>query len=100
MSLYRVLGSAIKGLDPEMLFDPLEEELYLPTTLVDLRYGKSRQREVVGEEDQPLALIGVVEPDAPEFLGITFFRIETLQDDGLIALDAKGFVHRLRVESL
>jgi hypothetical protein len=42
-----------------MLFDPFEEQLYLPARLVDLGYGDSWQDEVVGEETEPLERLRV-----------------------------------------
>jgi hypothetical protein len=48
-----------------MLFDPLEEQLDLPTALVDLGDSEGRQREFVGQEDESSVQFGVVESDAP-----------------------------------
>jgi hypothetical protein len=41
LGLHGILGCAIESLDPEMLFDPLEEQLDLPTAAVQLYDGDS-----------------------------------------------------------
>ena len=48
LDLYRIGGSAIEGLDSEVLFDPFEEQFDFPSCLV--KGGKSFRRkcEVVG----------------------------------------------------
>jgi hypothetical protein len=43
-----VLADAVEGLDAQVLFDPLEEQFYLPALFVDLRDGNSGQVEVIG----------------------------------------------------
>ena len=43
---------ADEPLDPQMLFDPLEEQFYLPTALVYQGDGQCRQNEVVGQIDE------------------------------------------------
>src|SRR5260370_20953140 len=46
-------ADAVEGFDAQVLLDPLEEQFYLPALFVDLRDGKSRQIEVIGQEDEP-----------------------------------------------
>ena len=41
LCLHCVLGCAIERLDSQVLFDPSEEELDLPATLVEFSYGIS-----------------------------------------------------------
>ena len=52
-----------------MLLDPLEEQLDLPAQTVELGDGEGGQREVVGEKDQSLAGLGILEPDTPQRAG-------------------------------
>ena len=52
-----------------MLLDPLEEEFHLPAAFVERADGGGRKREVVGDEDQRLAGLGVLEADAPQKFG-------------------------------
>jgi hypothetical protein len=42
-----------------MLFDPFEEQFYLPARLVDSGYGDCRKDEVVGEKTEPLERLRV-----------------------------------------
>jgi hypothetical protein len=65
LGLHRVLGGPVEGLDASVRLDPLEEELDLPPTLVpwgDLQRG---QREVVGQEHEPLPRLAIAVGDAP-----------------------------------
>ena len=39
LHFYGILGSAVKGLDPEMLFDPTEEQFHFPTGAIQLCNG-------------------------------------------------------------
>ena len=42
LSFHGVLGGPIEGLDPQVLLDPLEEQLDLPPTFVQLCNDQSR----------------------------------------------------------
>ena len=44
----RVFGGAIECVDAQMLFDPTEEELHLPTAAIQIGDRLSRQQKVVG----------------------------------------------------
>ena len=65
LRLHRVLAGAQEFLDSQVLLDPLEEQLHLPAILVQRSDGQRRQRRVVGQEDQVLAGLGVLETHAP-----------------------------------
>ena len=60
LGLHRVLAGAVISLDPQVLFDPLEEQSHLPALLVDASDGQRRKGEVVGQELKPLTGLGVV----------------------------------------
>ena len=98
LSFDRILGSAIEGFDPQMLFDPLEEDFDLPPAFVEFRNGGGRQGEMVGKKDESFVLAGIVEADAPELLRIILFCVEAVQGNDLVALKARGFVDRLGIE--
>ena len=61
LRLHGVLAVAQEMLDPQVLLDPLEEQLDLPAALVERTDGQRRQDRVVGQEDQGLACLGVLE---------------------------------------
>jgi hypothetical protein len=63
LSLDGVRRRAREGLDLQVLFDPLEEELYLPAALVELGDDECRQAEVVGEKDQSSVTLGIMIAD-------------------------------------
>ena len=98
LSFHRIFGSAVEGFDPQMLFDPLEEDFDLPPAFVEFRNGGGRQGEMVGKKDESFVLAGIVEADAPEFLRIILFCVEAVQGNDLVALKARGFVDRLGIE--
>ena len=82
-----------------MLFDPFEEQLDLPSTLVERRNGEWGQCCVVGEEDKRLAGLGVFESHSAQVvLGIVFGDVMAVHGDGLIADYAVEFVARSRVD--
>ena len=83
-----------------MLFDPFEEQLDLPTALVDLGDGERRLGEIVGQEDQSVAVFFVVESDASELLGVIPFGVEAVEHGDLVALQPCGLVHGLRIEPM
>lgn len=100
MRLHRVFRCAVKLLDPQMLLDPLEEEFHLPAAFVQSADGGGRKGEVVGDEHQSLAGLGVLEADAPQNFGVSLTGVETVQRDGLVANDAGREIRRRRVDAM
>jgi len=98
LGLHRILGGPVEGLDPQVLLDPLEEELDLPPAFVELGDGQRREREVVGEEHEPLPFLRIEVADAAESLGVAPLAVEAVEPDGLIGVDPGGPVDRARVE--
>ena len=72
-------------LDAQVLLDPFEEQFDLPPAGVKLGDGERRQGEVVGQKDQRLVGLGVLETDATQPLGVTLSRVRQVQFDVLIA---------------
>ena len=83
-----------------MLLDPLEEEFHLPAAFVERADGGGRKREVVGDEDQRLAELGVLEADAPQKFGVILMGVEAVQGDGLVANDAGRAIRRRRIDAM
>ena len=81
-----------------MLFDPLEEEFHLPSLFVKLGDGDGGQQKVVGQKHQGFVGLGVVISHSAELVGIIPGRLRNGQENGLIAHDPGGFVHRMGVE--
>src|SRR6266581_3870382 len=100
LRLDSILGGAEKRLDPQMLLDPFEEQLDLPAQTVELGDGKGGQREVVGEKDQSLAGLGILEPDTSQRRGEALVRVEAGERDGLVAAETGASVDRMRVSAL
>ena len=70
-----------------MLLDPLEEQLDLPSALVKGADGRGRQTELIGEEHQGFARLGIAQADAPQVFGVMLAGVVTVERDGLIADD-------------
>ena len=83
-----------------MLLDPFEEQLDLPAQTVELGDGEGGQCEVVGEKDQSLAGLGILEPDTSQRRGEALVRVEPGERDGLVADEAGASVDRMRVSAL
>ena len=80
-----------------MLFDPFEEKLYLPAAAIQIGNGLCRSGEVVGQEVESLAGLGIVVFDATKRLRVIGCRIDTGQHNRLIAVDTPRFVDRVRI---
>ena len=78
-----ILRGAEKGLDLEVLLDPLKEQLDLPARLVDGRDRGCSQLEIVGQENVLPARFGVAVSDTPQ-RDRTRFPLGAGQLDGLI----------------
>src|SRR5882762_2411718 len=87
-------------LDPQMLLDPLEEQLDLPSALVEGADGRGRQTELIGEEHQGFPRLGIAQPDAPQVLGVMLAGVVTVERDGLIADDPRRPVGRGRIDAM
>jgi len=97
LSLHCVLGCTIKGLDPQMLFDPFEEQFHLPAAFVKPGNDQGWQGEVVGQKDQTLVVFDFEEADASQFVGVILAGVEAFQGYGLVEQQPGGLVHRCRV---
>ena len=100
LRLDRVLGGSVKRLDPQVLLDPLEEQLDLPALAIQVRNQLGFEREVVGQKRDSLAYL-VLGHDTAQRSGIVLAGIENRQNAGLIANDVRaGSVHRVGVAAL
>lgn len=93
LGAHGVFGSAIEGLDAQMLFEPFKEQLDLPPTMIELSDGQGRFAEVVGQEDQGLARLGVPKANPSQRVRVVAVGVEIDQHDCLIQAQAGGFIH-------
>src|SRR5699024_11005588 len=95
-----VFGGAVKRLDPQVLFDPLEEQLdpgsgpgqVLPAQAIQMANGQCGQPEMVGQGHQLLAGLGFPKSNPTQSLGIVLPSVMPDQTDGLIAAQTGGLV--------
>ena len=95
-----VLAGSEEHLDAQMLFDPLEEQLYLPALAIQVGNQLGFEREVVGQKNQALARI-VLDHHPAHRRGVVLARKLTRQHTSLIAYHRSGrSVHGMRVTPL
>ena len=66
LRLDRIFGCAEERFDAQMLFDSFEEEFDLPAAAIELGDGEGWQGEVVGENDQGIGGLRVLEANAAQ----------------------------------
>jgi hypothetical protein len=93
LGLHRVRRSPVKRLDPQMLLDPSKEQLDLPTPSVNVRNCQCGQVEVVAQEHQPPARLGIAVDHATQGIGVEFRCLGAAEDDRLIAAHSGRLVH-------
>ena len=100
LRLDRVLGGSVKRLDPQMLLDPLEEQLDLPALAVQVCNQLGFEGEVVGQKSYSLSSV-VLDHHASQRGGIVLAGIKEGQHTCLIAHDVRaGSVHGVGVTPL
>ena len=97
---YGVVRGSEEGLDPQVLLDPFEEQLDLPSALVDQRNGQCRDGKVVGKEDQILAGFLVEEMNSTQGNGISFLGQNSAQTNSLVAAQSGGFGNSARLPDM
>ena len=100
LDLDRIVAEAVKVFDPQVLLDPFEEQLHLPAALIESGDGQGGKGEVVGQEDQTLAGVGIHIMDASEFVGVMADARKIAQPDDLITAHASRGVHGARFQSV
>ena len=83
--------------DAQILLNPFEEQLDLPTLLVKRGDRFRRQRKIVCEKHKPLAGFGIDVPNPPQVLRIIQPRVKS---NRLIGHDAGRFIGRVRIDSM
>ena len=84
LSFDGILAISVKGLDPQVLLDPLEEEFHLPARPIEQADGESRQVEVVGEEPKKTILFGIVKVNPAERVRVMLPGGGGSQDNSMI----------------
>src|ERR1700719_2411409 len=69
LRLHRIFRRAVELLDAQVLVDPLDEPLHLPSVFVEGGNGQGWKSEMIAQKHQCLARYGIPEADAPQLLG-------------------------------
>src|SRR4051812_41346362 len=96
---HSILGSAVETFDAQVLLDPLEEQLYLPSAPVQGANGQRGQRKLVGQEHQVLAGLGIAIADATQVGGVVLAGIEAIESNGLVADESRVAIYRRGVHA-
>jgi len=88
LRLYGVLAVAKEFLDSQVLFDPFEEQFDLPAVFVKCCNCQCWQDKVVGQKDQCLACLWVLESNPSQVLWVVLRGIESSEQHRLVANDA------------
>src|SRR5208283_1451133 len=86
--------------NPQVLLNPLEEQLHAPAQLVECRDSQGGQVEVIGQKDQHLAVLGVSITDAAQPVGVMSDAFWGGQPDDVIATQASGSIHGPRLQAI
>lgn len=82
-----------------MLLDPFEEQFDLPACFAERAYGGRRQGRVVGQEDQRLARVGILEANAAQLGRAVPLAVIADQYDDSTANDASVAIDLSRIEA-
>src|SRR5271165_724881 len=94
LGLHRVVAGPVKVFDPQVLLDPFEEQLHLPTALVEQCDGRGRERKIVCQKDQALVRLRIDVMDAAQFVRVMFDARRVAQPDDLITAHSGGGIDR------
>ena len=88
-----ITGCAVESLDVEMLLDPLEEDLNLPSVTVEFGNSDGLKREVIGQEPIYHSFPKVLIHNESKRVRILFGRIISCEPNGLVREDAGLWIH-------
>src|SRR5882672_2179308 len=93
LSFHRILRCTVERLDAQMLLDPLEKQLYLPAQSVELADADRWQTEMIGQEHQAFARVGIAITDPAPGLRIALLPIEHREHHALIADQTRALIY-------
>src|SRR5688572_31303710 len=82
-----------------MLLDPLEEQLHLPAALVQRADCQRGQGELIGQEYQQLARLGIAVTNSSQVTGVALRSVEAVEHGGLVADQSGTAIHRRGVQA-
>lgn len=84
-----ISGSAEKGFDLQVLLDPFEEDLDLPTLAIDFGNGAGGEVKMVGEEAIEAVRVGVSKGDEAKRVRVLLARDGAFEFDDLVGQDQR-----------
>ena len=93
LNSYCVVARSVERFDMQILFDPFEKQLDLPSTLVKFCDRQCRQCEVVGQKHEPPFVLGVIEHYATQGAWVQPRRLRAHQHDRLVAPQPRRLVN-------
>ena len=83
LRLHGVLGGALESPDPQVLFDPGEEQFHPPAPPIEMGDDQGKQGKIVAQEGQPGLFLGVEVHDAAQGVGVALGRAGAGEANGL-----------------
>lgn len=84
---------AIKGPDPQAVFELAKEQFDLSAVTILLSQGGGADRPLIGPKNQPAGVLEIVEADAAQKSGPVLGGIGAVESDGLVGAKAGGAVN-------
>jgi hypothetical protein len=94
-----ILRRPVKRFNPQVLFDPTEEQFDLPAELIELSDHQRGQKKIIRQESQVAVIFPIIKANSPKRLGIIGFRFRAGQNDRLIRGQVHGFIYGSRRDS-
>lgn len=93
-----VLGATKEAFDPQMLFDPFEEQFDLPSLAVQFADGQSRQLHVIGQEGIGSVVVVAI-ADTTQLLRLFLPGTFEFERHDLVADQTRTAVDRLGIQA-
>src|SRR5665213_4173338 len=87
---------AVKGADPQTLFDPAEEQLDLPTLAIELRDRGCGKHPLVGPECQAPRFLRIEDTDTPHQVRPVARNVSAVETNRLIGTKVRCAIDRAR----
>src|SRR5947207_54270 len=98
--LTALLEVHVEALNPQVLFDPTEEQFHLPASPIKLGDEESGQSELVGQKDEPEIFFGVIVMNATQESGVQPRSFRPGEFDGLVGAHSGQLVDGMRLTAV
>jgi len=100
LRFYRVFTVAKESLNTQMLLDPFEKQLNLPTAFIQRSNRQRGQHHVIRQKDQCFPRGGIFKADPSQVIGVGLTGVEAIERNALITKHAGRAIRRRRIYSV